>query len=85
MGICPRCGSWVDEGEPYCPECCYDGSDSKSEPIGFKRDFDVIRVNDTDYDRDEVEDALLEMGYDLDDLELGRVDEYELEELLNDR
>ena len=26
MGICPRCGSWVDAGEPYCPECCYDGS-----------------------------------------------------------
>ena len=25
--ICPRCGSWIDEGEPYCPDCGYDGSD----------------------------------------------------------
>lgn len=19
--ICPICGSWVDEGDPVCPEC----------------------------------------------------------------
>lgn len=25
--ICPRCGSWIDAGEPYCPDCGYDGSD----------------------------------------------------------
>jgi predicted amidophosphoribosyltransferase len=25
--ICPRCGSWIDEGESYCPDCGYDGSD----------------------------------------------------------
>ena len=74
MGICPNCGSWVDEGEPYCPECGYDGSDS-----------DVITVNGTDYWRYEVEDALLEMGYVLNDLELGLVNLDELEELLRGR
>lgn len=45
---------------------------------------DVITINGTEYCRDEVEDALWEMGYDLDDLKLGCVDEDELEELLND-
>lgn len=29
MAICPRCGSWVDEGESYCPSCGYDGSDDE--------------------------------------------------------
>lgn len=19
--ICPICGSWVDDGDPFCPEC----------------------------------------------------------------
>lgn len=19
--ICPVCGSWVDEGDPFCPDC----------------------------------------------------------------
>lgn len=23
MEICPICGSWIDAGEPYCPECGY--------------------------------------------------------------
>jgi RNA polymerase subunit RPABC4/transcription elongation factor Spt4 len=23
--ICPRCGSLIDAGEPYCPNCGYDG------------------------------------------------------------
>lgn len=72
MGICPRCGSWVDEGEPYCPECGYDGND----------DSDVIEVNGTDYDVNDVEDALNQMGHDLDDLKCGFVDEYKLEEIL---
>lgn len=22
--ICPMCGCWVDECEPYCPDCGYD-------------------------------------------------------------
>ena len=29
--ICPRCGSWIDAGEPFCPECGYDGSDDEDE------------------------------------------------------
>ncbi len=29
--ICPRCGSWIDLGEPCCPECGYDGSDDDDE------------------------------------------------------
>lgn len=29
--ICPRCGPWIDEGEPYCPNCGYDGSDDEDE------------------------------------------------------
>lgn len=78
MGICPRCGSWIDEGEPYCPECCYDGSGSNS-PFGS----DVVEINGTEYDMSDVEDALDELGYDLDDLEEGLVDEDELEEILD--
>ncbi|MDO5860171.1 zinc-ribbon domain-containing protein [Methanobrevibacter sp.] len=22
--VCPVCGSWVEEGEEYCPNCGYD-------------------------------------------------------------
>lgn len=80
MGICPRCGSGVDEGEPYCPECCYDGSEDSISSIGP----DLITVNGTDYYIDDVVEALEEMGYNLDDLERGFVDEEELEEYLQD-
>ena len=84
MGICPRCGSWVDEGEPYCCECSYVFESSQS---GFRESSigsDIITVNGYDYCRSDVEDALDEMGYDFDDLEIGIVDEDELEEILND-
>ena len=46
MGICPNCGSWVDEGD-ICPGCGYSGEDSDDEyqpeysgsnPIYSKRD-----------------------------------------------
>ena len=80
MGICPRCGSWVDEGEPYCPECGYDGSEDSIYSSGS----DLITVNGTDYYIDDVVEALEEMGYNLDDLERGFVDEEELEEFLQD-
>lgn len=84
MGICPRCGSWVDEGEPYCPECCYGGSNGhKAEDVKRTRD-DFIHVNGYLYDADDVEDALDELGYDMDDFESGLVDEDELEELLDE-
>lgn len=73
MGICPRCGSWVDAGEPYCPDCCYDGSGGTD------------KVNSVyDSDKRDVEDALDELGYDFDDLESGFVDEDELGEILED-
>lgn len=81
MGICPRCGSWVDEGEPYCPECCYDGDDGN----GISdTDSNKIVINGYEYDIEDVEDALDAMGHDLDDLKMGFVDEYELEEILDD-
>lgn len=79
MGICPRCGSWVDEGEPYCPECCYDESDSTGTVIVDSR---TVTVNGYEYDIDDVEDALFRLGYDLDDLRQGLVDEDELEKIL---
>ena len=80
MGICPRCGSWVDEGEPYCPECCYDGSGSSS----IYNNSEMIEINGIEYPIEDVEDALDEMGYDMDDFESGLVDEDELEEILDD-
>ena len=84
MGICPRCGSWVDEGEPYCPECCYGGSASNNRIRVNIHLEKVIEVNGFEYDAGDVEDALSEMGYDLSDLEDGNVDEYELERILED-
>lgn len=84
MGICPRCGSWVDEGEPYCPECCYDGSERTDVSKNIFSRPDEIRVNGWPYDRNDVEEALDEMGYDLDDFESGLVDEDELERVLED-
>ena len=81
MGICPRCGSWVDEGEPYCPECCYGGSGSGLESAQAAG-REVIEINGFDYDREDVEEALDILGYDLDDFECGLVDEDELEEVL---
>lgn len=86
MGICPRCGSWVDEGEPYCPDCCYDGSESGSTSktrVNIHGEK-VIEVNGTEYDAGDVEEALSEMGYDLSNLEDGSVDEDELEDILED-
>ncbi|MBQ2653406.1 MAG: hypothetical protein IJF83_07615 [Methanobrevibacter sp.] len=81
MGICPRCGSWVDEGEPYCSDCSYvfDSSDS-----GDIYDSNVVRINGFEYDINDVEEALYRLGYDLDDLQHGFVDEDELEEILED-
>ena len=67
MGICPRCGSWVDEGEPYCPECCYGGSD-RTDKVNPVHDSDRIDVNGSDYDKgdgfvdeDELEEILEDM------------------------
>lgn len=82
MGICPRCGSWIDAGEPYCPDCSYIINDSSSDEE-FSDDG-VISINGFEYDVDDVVDALDELGYDLDDLKSGLVDEDELEEILDD-
>ncbi len=81
IGICPRCGSWVDAGEPYCPECCYDGSNGTD---NADDNSDMVTINGYDYDKKDVEDALDELGYDFDDLKSGFVDEDELEEILED-
>ena len=29
--VCPRCGSFIDAGEPCCPNCGYDGSDDEDD------------------------------------------------------
>ena len=29
--ICPRCGSFIDAGEPCCPKCGYDDSDDEDD------------------------------------------------------
>ena len=29
--ICPRCGSFIDAGEPCCPNCGHDGSDDEED------------------------------------------------------
>lgn len=78
MGICPRCGSWVDEGEPYCSDCSYVFGSSDSTDY-----TDVIEINGFGYDVGDVEEALSRLGYDLDDLRMGFVDEDELEEMLD--
>lgn len=77
MGICPQCGSFVDEGEPYCPYCSYYPSSTDSD------EDNLIEIDGREYDRDKVEDALRDNGYDLDDLENGLIDEDELEEILD--
>ena len=73
MGICPRCGSWVDEGEPYCPECCYMGED----------DSDVVTIDGRDYDIVNVERVLNNYGYSLYDLENDLIDDEDLEEIID--
>ena len=82
MGICPRCGSWVDEGEPYCSDCSYVFGSSSSR--GISADSNVIEINGFEYDIDDVEEALSRLGCDFEDLELGLVDEDELEMVLDD-
>jgi hypothetical protein len=70
MGICPRCGAWVDEGEPYCPECCYMGED------------DTVTIDGRDYDASDVERVLRDYCYNLEDLEYGRIDDEDMEEII---
>ena len=77
MGICPRCGSWVDEGEPYCPECCYMGEDDGE-------DDETVTIDGRDYDADEVKRVLENYCYTLDDLEYGRIDDEDLENIIDD-
>lgn len=84
MGICPRCGSWVDEGEPYCSDCSYVFESSQSGCGESSYGSDFVTINGRDYGLSDVEDALDEMGYDFDDFERGLVDEDELEVILND-
>ena len=73
MGICPVCGSFIDSGEPYCPDCGYIGSESAEE--GF--DFSI-------FDEDDLIEVLDEHGYDLDDLERGNIPDWELDEIYSE-
>ena len=73
MGICPRCGSWVDEGEPYCPECCYMGEDDET-----------VTIDGRDYNAAEVERVLENYCYTLEDLEYDRIDDEDLENIIDD-
>ena len=73
MGICPRCGSWVDEGEPYCPECCYIGGND-----------DVVTICGKDYDSDEVERVLRRYGYVMRDLELDMISDDDLDDMIDE-
>ena len=68
MMICPRCGSFIDAGEPYCIECGYAA--------------ERIAVNCREYDAEELEEALREFGYELDDLNRGLIDDDLLREIL---
>lgn len=77
MGICPRCGSWVDEGEPYCPECCYMGEDEDDGD-------DTVTIDGRDYDLSNVERVLENYCYTLEDLEYGRIDDEDLENIIDD-
>ncbi len=74
MGICPACGSYIDPGEPYCPDCGYIESSS-----GNDEDLDF-----SEFDEDELEEALERRGYDLYDLENGLIDDDELEEIYDE-
>lgn len=76
MGICPRCGSWVDEGEPYCPECCYMGEGED--------DDNTISIDGRDFDVSDVERVLEDYCYTLEDLEYGRIDDEDMEEILEE-
>ncbi|WP_298500805.1 hypothetical protein [uncultured Methanobrevibacter sp.] len=69
MGICPRCGSFVDEGEPYCSDCSYVFSSSQ---------------DDLDHDRDRLEEVLGDWGYDMYDFENDLIDPDDLEEILDE-
>lgn len=77
MGICPRCGSWVDEGEPYCPECCYMGGDEDEKD-------ETVTIDGRQYDAVEVERVLENYCYTLEDLEYVRIDDEDLENIIDD-
>ena len=42
--ICPKCGTWIDAGEPYCPGCMWDGSDDEEEDDYFEK-HDAVTYN----------------------------------------
>lgn len=82
MGICPQCGSFVDEGEPYCPYCSYMGSSSVNDDVDSEDIESLLRQRG--YDLDDLEDALMEYDYDLADFEMDMVPEHVLKDILWD-
>ena len=79
MGLCPMCGCYIDPGEPCCPDCGFVSLSSQSLMNETGEEIDI-----SEFDEDELEEALKERGYDLYDLEHGLIDEDELEEILDD-
>ena len=75
MGICPNCGSFVDEGEPYCPYCSYTPGNDYD---------DSVRIDGEDYNVSDVEDILRRYGYNLYDLEHDLIDDGDFEDILYD-
>ena len=78
MGICPAYGSFIDAGEPYCPDCGYiDGSDGDT-----SYDSKTITMDGEEYDLSDVEDVLNVYGNDLGDLKDGLIDGDDMEIIL---
>lgn len=76
MGICPVCGTFIDPGNPYCPDCGYiAGSSTDSEYDDL--DFSV-------FDEDDLIEVLEEHEYDLYDLENDLIPEWEVEEIYDE-
>lgn len=74
MGICPICGSYIDSGEPYCPDCGFVGVSSNAEENREELDFSI-------FDEDDLIEVLEEHGYDLDDLERDLIPDWEVKEI----
>ena len=72
MSLCPLCGSFIDPGEPCCPDC------------GFIAGPAQDSTTDDEIDLDRIEEVLNDFGYDLTDLRSGGIDGDDLEDILDE-